>query len=146
MSSPRLVPFEAWHLQGLLNRDTHQEDLPSLTMEKIRGGPAFTGMVDGIVLGCAGLVITWPGMAIGWMVLSEQIGRHAIWMTRTVRRVLRDARRIYHLHRIEAVVLDGNVRNQRWIEMLGFSQEQQGIARHYTVDQGNVVRYEWIGG
>ena len=145
MSSPRLVPFEAHHLRGLVNRDTHHEDPYSLTLEKIKGGPAFTALDGDLVVGCAGLVLPWPGMGIGWMVLSDHIERYALWMTRIVRRFLHDARLIYGLHRLEAMVLADNVRNQRWIEMLGFTREQHGVARQYTSDRADGLRYEWIG-
>ena len=145
MPRPQIVPFRAEHLCGLTNRDTVRQDHISLALEKELGGPAFTGLIGETILGCAGLVIPWPGVGIGWMVLSEGIGSHRLWMTRMVKRFLYDATWIYRLHRIEAVVLADNLRNQQWIESLGFSREN-GAARRYTSDGADVIRYERLGG
>lgn len=145
MSSPRLVPFEAHHLRGLLNRDSSYQDSEAQARIKATFGIAWTALHEERILGCAGIVLQWPGMASAWMVVSEDIGRYAVWLTRTVKRFLRDAIRAYKLHRIEAVVIVGNVRNQRWIERLGFTSEG-GCARRYTPDGQDVIRYEWIGG
>jgi len=144
MNPPKLIPFRAIHLQGLVNRDTAHQEPWTLAVEKQQSGPAFTGVLGDTILGCAGVVIPWPGVGLAWMVLSEQIGDHAIWMTRMVKHFLNDIRRGYALHRLEAVVLLENERNQRWIEALGFTREN-GKAREYTSAREHVIRYELVG-
>lgn len=143
MPAPRLVPFQARHLSTLVNRDTAQLDPWTLAIEKQNGGLAMTGVCDERVLGCAGLILPWPGVGLAWMVLGEEIASHGLWMTKMVRRFLDDAIRSHHLHRLEAVVLADNNRNQRWIERLGFTREN-GCARAYTPDQRDAIRYEWV--
>ena len=145
MPSPILVPFKADHLATLVNRDTAQRDPWTLAVEKQQSGPAMTGMLDDLVLGCAGVILPWPGMGLAWMVLGEKVGNHGIWMTKMVRRFLDDVIRCHSLHRLEAVVLADNERNQRWIERLGFTREN-GCARAYTQDQRDAIRYEWVRG
>jgi len=144
MPNPVLVPFRAEHLLGLVNRDTQRLDT-SLLVEKTQGGPAFTGLLGEIVLVCAGAVIPWPGVGFVWMVVNEAIHSHERWMTRMVKRILHDVIHCYGLHRIEAVVLADNARNQRWIERLGFSREN-GAATHYTSDRKDIIRYQRLEG
>lgn len=143
MSNPILIPFHVEHLRSLVNRDTGQADPWTLAAEKASGGPAVTALLDGRVLGCAGIVLPWPGIGLCWMVLSDAIGPHGIWMTKMVRSFLDDMIRVYTLHRLEAVVLVENERNRRWIERLGFTQENGG-ARAYTTDRRDIIRYEWV--
>lgn len=145
MPSPILVPFKAEHLTAMVNRDSSQREPWALAMEKQQSGPAMTGMLGDMVLGCAGLILPWPGVGLAWMVLSEEIGPHGLWMTKMVRHFLDDMIRCQSLHRLEAVVLSENERNQQWIERLGFTREN-GCARAYTQDRRDVIRYEWVRG
>jgi len=144
MPKPRLVPFEAIHLRMVVNRDMIEQDPWLLAVEKQHGGPAVTAFVGNTPIGCAGVVLPWSGVGLVWMTLSESVGRHGVWMTKTTRRFLADVIRIYALHRIEAVVMAGNIRNQQWIEHLGFRPEEQGRARKYTSDKRDMIRYERI--
>lgn len=127
----------------LVNRDGSQISREAILAQAM-AGPAFTAVIDGRPLGCAGLVLPWPGVGMAWMKLGDDIGRHGLWLTRTVKRFLRDAIRIYHLHRIEAITLDGHHVNQQWLQVLGFHVEQYGIARQFLPDQRSIVRYEWV--
>lgn len=148
---PKLIPFRAEHLLYFQNRDTPEPEEIRLAIEKERGGPAYTAIVvrpgspqaGETILGCAGVVIVWSGMGSAWMTLSEAAALYRVWMTRTVRRCLADIMRAYDLHRLEAVIRADNERNRRWIEALGFRPEG-GIARAYTPDRKDVVRYELI--
>lgn len=140
-TKPKLIPFRPEHLVSTINRDSGQRESVSLGSEQAQHGLAFTGVLGDRILGCAGIVMPWPGIGMAWMVLSEDIGGHSVWMTRMVKGFMRDVVRCYNLHRIEAVVLSDNVRNQRWIERLGFSREN-GAARQYTPDRKDMIRYE----
>lgn len=143
MTSPRLIAFRPEHLLAFRNRDTWTPIAWSLAQEKASGPIAFTAVADEGILGCAGLMIPWPGVGLAWMDLAEAVCRYPVWMTRIVRQVLDDATRSYGLHRIEAVVRVDNVRNQRWIEALGFVREN-GCARAYTPDRVDGLRYERV--
>jgi len=143
MPHPTLIPFKAEHLSLVVNRDTTEQEPWALAQIKQDSGPALTGLYGEIILGCAGLILPWPGMGVAWMVLSEQIGGHGLWMTRMVRRFLDDASRNFHLHRVEALALADNTRNQHWIERLGFTREN-GKARQYTPGRQDMIRYERV--
>lgn len=140
---PILVPFRAEHLTRLVDRDSTHQDPWTLIVEKETGGPAVTALDGETILGCAGIVIAWPGVGFAWMVLSEHIDGHGLWMTKMVRHFLDDMIRCFRLHRLEAMVLSDNGRNQRWIERLGFTREH-GCARAYTQERRDAIRYEWV--
>lgn len=144
MASPTLIPFVAEHLMALVNRDTLRQEDWRHAVDKERLGPAFTATVDDKIIGCAGVLIPVEGLGMAWMVLSHDIVRYRVWLTRTVRRVLADIRRAHRLHRIEANVLDGVAVNHEWIAALGFTSERAGRARSYTPDRRDVVRYESV--
>lgn len=142
---PKLIPFKAEHLMAFVNRDTWTQSDWRGVLEKERN-PSFTAVADDLfqtVIGCAGVIIIWPGVGIAWMNLSKEIESHGIWMTRTVKHILRDITRSFNLHRIEAVVLADNERNTKWIRLLGFTREN-GTARKYTQDKMDSVRYELV--
>ena len=141
--SPTLVPFEAKHVTMMQNRDNAVDEPWSLALEKQLAGPAFTAIVGGQVLGCAGLILPWPGIGLAWMELSDHADHYRLWLTKVTRRVLSDVVRVYRLHRVEVVVLADSPRNQRWIEALGFTQEN-GRARAYSTDRRDVIRYERV--
>lgn len=138
---PILVPFKAPHLVALQPRDEVGPDGWAQARQKETMGPAFTLLDGDRILGCAGVVIAWPGVGLGWVVLTEEIRPYGLWLTRHVRCILRDIMRAYRLHRVEAAILCGNERNLRWAEAFGFRPEG-GIARAYTSDRRDAVRYQ----
>lgn len=106
--------------------------------------PAYTGMWNGQILGCAGVMLPWPGMGIAWVTISPLAAtKFKIWMTRTCRRVLDDVVRSFKLHRVEAIALEGSLVNQQWVEAMGFTREN-GHATAYLPDKRNIIRYERI--
>ena len=143
LPEPRLIPFKAEHLFAFTNRDGATSLGWKAAASKEEGGPAFTAIAGESMLGCAGVVIPWPGMGIAWVSMGAAALRYPLWVTRTVRRVLQDITRAHRLHRLEACVLAGSAVNRQWIEAIGFTREN-GRARSYTADRQDAVRYEWV--
>lgn len=137
---PILIPFKAEHLIGLTNRDTNIEPIDFVQREN---GPAFTAIVDGKIIGCCGIIIQWQGMGSAWAIFTDRVAMYPMFMTRMIRRGLRDIIKAYDLHRVELVALADNERNQRWAELLGFSPEN-GKAHKYTPTKRDVIRYEFV--
>jgi hypothetical protein len=140
MVNLKLIPFKAEHLAIFIHRDSDYMESVQNMLDKERRGPAFTAVCDDMIVGCAGVIIQWPGVGVAWAVFSQNIFKYPIWVTRNVRVALRDFIRAYQLHRVEMVVLPQHV---RWAEALGFSREN-GLARCYTVAQQDVIRYELV--
>jgi RimJ/RimL family protein N-acetyltransferase len=143
MAAPLLRPFRGDDLTGLVSRDGGQVSVRTV-LEQAALGPAFTGVLNGRPIGCAGMVRPWPGVGMVWMIVSDEIGAHGLWLTRTVKLFIRDMIRVYALHRVEAVALEESVQNRAWLESLGFSMERDATARKFLQDQRSVIRYEMV--
>jgi len=140
MARPTLVPFKANHLLSFIHRDGDYTESVRGAYTKERN-PAWTAVHDGEMLGCAGVVIAWPGFGVAWACFADELfKRWPVWTTRTVRRALADIMRAHALRRVEAVAIPTR---SCWLEALGFHLEN-GRARSYTVDGRDVVRYERI--
>lgn len=141
MTEPVLVPFKMEHLAHFEDRDKWGRGDWRVAYNKEVMGPSFSALVENRIIACAGIVLPWPGMGTCWATFGEEAARYPVWLSRTCRRVLECTIKSCGLHRIEAVALQNNERNRKWLEMLGFRHEW-GVARMYTPDQQPVVRYE----
>lgn len=134
MTKPYIVPFKAEHMLAFVDRDTDILQEMRFATQKEQGGPAFTAMLDNKILGCAGIILLWPGVGQAWVSFGKEIEGYGVWMSRMVKAILRDSIRTFQLHRIEAVVLSDNTRNIKWIKAVGFSREDR-FAYKYTQDK-----------
>jgi len=139
--TPTVRGFRATDAQCLLNRDGVQLDVAAL-VRQAAAGPSFTACVEDRPIGAAGVILLWPGVGSCWMTVTDELGQHGLWMTKTVKRFLREMIRVHQLHRLEASSVNGD--NGRWLEVLGFTSERDGVARQFLSDRRNVVRYEWV--
>lgn len=126
-----------------MNRDGQQLS-NALMLSQVTQGPAWTITLDGQAIGCGGVVVIWTGVGHAWMRLSDAIAPHGRWMFKVVRATLRDIIRAYGLHRVEAEALEDSLRNNRWLEHLGFNREESGRARAFLPDRRTMVRYELV--
>jgi hypothetical protein len=89
-AQPTIRPFEPSDLDYILNRDGAQIT-PEAICAQASTGPAFTAVLGDRPLGCAGLVLPWPGIGMAWMVLSDElVALYPIWLSKTVDRFLED--------------------------------------------------------
>lgn len=139
-----LRPFHVSDLDACESRDREQV-IDGMAIVQQHQGVAFTAVEDGQVIGCAGIVIGWPGVGFAWMCLSDKMNGHGTFLVRTVKNVINDATRALGLHRLEAVCLADSARNQRFLEALGFVREREARARMFYSDGRDVLRYERIG-
>ncbi len=140
---PQIIPYRAEHLLVFQNRDTQRKEELLLAVNKEKWGPAYTAVAGDEILGCAGVAILWTGVGAAWVNISESMGAYKIWFHRTVSRMLADVIRGYDLHRVEAVALADNERNQKWFKSLGFRPEG-GKAIAYTSDKQDIIRFERV--
>ena len=140
-STPTVRGFRADDAAQVLNRDGRQLEMQALVRQAATG-PSFTACLDEHPIGCAGVVLLWPGVGSCWMIVTEELGTHGLWLTRTVKTFFREMIRVHDLHRLEASSVNGD--NGRWLEALGFTSERDGVTRQFLSDRRNVVRYEWV--
>lgn len=140
-----IVPFKAEHLE-LIELQPHQEGFSIQIADKKYGkslesaGHCFTGIVDGKIVGCAGLVVQWDNRAVAWALLSKDAGKYMLSMVRKIDEYLK----LCGIRRVEATAICGFKPGARLLEMLGF--EYEGIARKFTPGGDDVFMYARIGG
>ncbi len=94
-------------------------------------GVAYTGIdEEGKVIAIGGVTFLWEGVGSGWVLTSELLLKHKIWVHRTIRDILDTTEETYNLHRIESIILKEHKVSMRWAERLGFKQE--GLLRKYN--------------
>jgi RimJ/RimL family protein N-acetyltransferase len=141
-----IVPFIEDDLIELM-----RSDLTEFTLQKsddrakklaqfyIERGPCFTGQEDGKVLGSGGMVLMWPGVGEGWMVLSKEVETMKRYAYETIIEHLIKVASDLNLRRIQAHC-DSNVPNAvKFLEQIGFQRE--GLMRGYGEDGSDHYLY-----
>lgn len=107
-----------------------------------RMGPAYTGFVDGSVIGCSGVITGGTHIGLVWAAVAQDVGRHMLWLHRAVRRYLDAVVMTHRVKRLEATVEEGFEAGCRWIELLGFRFE--GRMPWYGLNGETHLRYARI--
>lgn len=114
-----LVSFEPEHLLDI--------DPPVMNPEEMRffaacyesQGPAYTGLEDRTVIGCAGVAIDGKTGRV-WAVLSDRIRNKPFALHRAVRREMEKIIEQHELECLEATCHAQFMTAQKWLERLGF--------------------------
>lgn len=102
-------------------------------------GPAWTGVLDGRVIGCAGFAMRWKGRASAWCIIGADVPRGA-WLSIHRGVVARIAQLpALGIWRLEAETMHGFIEGARWLRLLGF--EHEGLARGYGPGGQDFGRY-----
>ena len=139
-----IVPFKAEHLRALSLQDAQayldgmitEADAQALEAQDI----AYTGLVDGRPIVCAGIIVQWVGRAIAWAYLSREAGQHMPAIHRAVKRMFG----ALDIPRIEAHVTAGFEPGHRWVRMLGFKLETPEPMRKFLTTGEDAYLYARI--
>ena len=101
-------------------------------------GLSWSGVIDGTVVGAAGVLPQWPGRAQVWAWLSAIPPRHWTPIVRRMRAVLAEAG-MRGFRRVEATVLSDFGPGCRLVRRLGF--ELEGLMRAYAPDGRDAFLY-----
>lgn len=88
---------------------------------------SYTAEVDGVVIGCGGIVPLWADRGVAWTLLSGMSRGHFL----AAHRLVVSALDVCPLRRVEAYVKKGFTQGQRWAEMLGFELEAETMRAFY---------------
>jgi hypothetical protein len=89
--------------------------------------PAFTGLADGQVIACAGIVSYPEGVGEAWAALRQPVNGHARWIARSIREFVEDLlasgqyKALFAREGAERLVFE------RWMRFLGFTLWEPGI-------------------
>ncbi len=127
-----VVPFKAEHLKQLRLQGAQAYLSGWVTEDSGRALEqtlAYTGVVNGVPIGIAGVLPQWPHRAIAWSFLSETGPKNFLKVHRAIKRFLDG----YYVHRLEITVDTDFDAGHRWAEMLGFEMEAYRM-RAYAPD------------
>lgn len=124
-----VLPFRACHIASLKSYGSQAIFAPYIRA-KTYGieafGPAFSGAVNGEIIGAAGLIMCHEQRAIAWALLADEARRHFRHVHRAVKTFLEES----GIGRIEAYVDCDSGKARRWVEHLGFDMEVKRLPRY----------------
>lgn len=135
-----VLPFEPAHLDALELQRGQQHAVSDLTQryrEMLqKAGPCYTGVLDGRIIGCAGLAYKDNQSGQLWALFAGNLGHRFIYIHNAAVRLLT----AFPLRRVEATVQVGFEPGCRWLtDMLGF--EYEGKMRKYGFDGSDHLLY-----
>jgi hypothetical protein len=127
----KIVPYKAEHLLAIRPQEAQQDGLPWITPEAAAGleeTEAYTALVDGKPVACAGLEWYWEGRAEAWAWISGDVTPGIfVRLNRAVQRFLAAV----GPGRIEAHVDCEFGNGHRWVRALGFELEAPRKKRYF---------------
>jgi hypothetical protein len=130
--STNIVPFEAWHLDQLQLQPHEMEMLDHhkfLANVFLPGNDCRSTFHDGKLLGSAGYLMLWPGVAEMFIIPSKYIFEYPHVAFRVCYRTIAILKAHPNFHRLQSGVWDNPTR-VKFLEKLGFVVE--GRMRKYT--------------
>ena len=121
---------------------TEPENWPVWAKYCMQSGPAYSGWYRGSLIGCAGVHIVRPGVANGWLVLSDALeGSPPVGCVRAlivaIKDILLSLKEICELRTIRTFCLKGNAQAERLIYILGFRRLRKETETRFY--------YRWAG-
>jgi hypothetical protein len=135
----KIVPFEAVHLSMVRTQQSQLNTLPYFRPEYAKAleqTQSYTAIDGGEVVACGGLGEVWPGRAMAWSLLSENIGRRILGVTRAARALIDTS----PYQRVEIEVAVDFEQGHRWAKMLGFQLEAP-VMRKVLLDGSDASLY-----
>jgi hypothetical protein len=125
-----VIPFKPEHPKMLENprNDGEVLGLPGVDdyLQLLpQSGPAFSGVMDGRLVGCAGVVMLSEDSGQVWMMADHYMDDYPVELHRTMKAAMNVAHDVYGLNRIEAMVPpEAPEMWKRWMVRLGFVFEK----------------------
>lgn len=125
-----VVPFHRDHLKTLNLQLAQREALPLLTdviVNELERGQSFTALINGVPLICCGVHSDGMGRGVLWALVSQDMGRHMVQITKLCRQFFDNA----GYRRLETVVDYDFEAGHRWMKLLGFTKEAERMRSYY---------------
>ena len=127
-----IIQYEPIHAYTILERNVREEDMwlsKYPDWEKWSkgwkdGGPAYTLVIDGEIVGCAGVVLMDWNRGEAWTLLSSLFYKYKKTVFKAIKNNLESIINDKKLRRVQAIVYDGTEKIcGNFLEHLGFSWE-----------------------
>lgn len=143
-----IIPYEVAHANNVLERNSlqmglrlSQHERDELSTGWSKGGPAFTLIVDGNVVGCAGIVLMGAARGEAWSTLSDLFYKYKKTSYKAIKNGLSAIIKKEGLKRIQSTVFAGKMEKVcgNFLEHLGFSWK--GILSEFGPHGENIHMY-----
>ena len=114
---------------------------PKLVAINLSKGPAFTGVANGEIIACGGILPLWKGVGEAWVVSSELVSLYPITFAKVIWRKLKSIIEELELERVQTTVDVEHKVSQKWLERMNF--ENEGLMRKFLGGR-DYYRYAWI--
>jgi len=144
----QLVPFVREHLVDLAEDDEGNPgrqllgDWKSMADRSITPELSWSGIHNGHLVGCGGIIPIWDGVAECWLVGGWRLGTHKLSAVRALTATLARQVKEQQLRRLQAVVRADWDEAVRFVEFLRF--EREGLLRGYGPDGSDHYVYARI--
>jgi len=146
----KVIPYEMTHAYAILDRNVREEDMwlsKSPDWEKwVRrwkeDGPGFTLIIDGEIVGCAGVALIGWNRGEAWTLLSSLFYKYKKTTFKAIRNMLNSIIEDKKLIRVQAVIFKGTEKVcGNFLEHLGFENETPSGMRGFGPNGETVLMY-----
>ena len=143
-----LVPFVREHLVDLAEDDEGNPgrqlvgDWKSMVDRSIAPELSWSGIHNGHLVGCGGIIPIWDGVAECWLVGGWRLGTHRLSAVRALTATLARQVKEQQLRRLQAVVRADWDEAVRFVEFL--RSQREGLLRGYGPDGSDHYVYARI--
>lgn len=143
----RIEPCELNHFYDLKAR-AYDEQMLSLIDSKeflqqyVSKSYAFTGFYRNDIIGIAGILPMWPGVAEAWMFLGNDLYKHRRFVYKQVKEHLNEVFNLLKIKRLQLVCQANFNKAHCFAEHLGFVKE--AFMKNYGLDGSDFLLYARI--
>jgi hypothetical protein len=124
----RLVPFKKEHIDCMDVREHEKYLIDKELLAIFETGLAFTGVKEGKIISCGGLLVKAFGNADVWQIPSIYVSDVKLSYCKVIKNWLNEQAKELSLSRMETISLDDGL-HDRWMSFVGF--EKEGVKRRY---------------
>jgi hypothetical protein len=141
-----LVEYQPWHYEYLVGTTTQGILMGSEIIQMFGAayyikGDTFSAKHNNKLIGCAGIIEMWPGVAEAWAALTDDIRMCPFFLHRKTYRIMKELINRNKYHRLQANISLDNATAIKWIERLGFSYES--TMKRFGADGSDHAMYVW---
>lgn len=134
-----IVPYEPIHAYTILDRNVREQEIwlsfyPDWEKWAVawkEKGPGYTLIIDGEIIGCAGVTLTEWDKGIAWALLSSLFYKYRKTTFKAIKDGLKRIIRDHSLRRIESLVKVGFEPGCKMLLHLGFTNETPNGMKSY---------------
>lgn len=136
------IPFKKEHIYPLLEQTINigvKKELTETQILELENLESYTGVSDGEVVCCCGVMKCWEGRGFMWTIFSEACKKNFISVFRAAKKAFAES----DYNRIEMAVPYEMTFAKRRAEMLGFKMECER-ARKFLPNGTDATIYAWV--